>query len=164
MRASKRGKKWCAYKTEIGFLWAYLSAKMPAAADPVTMPAKWAVPINANKYWFSTHVIDHSSTMVFSYLSYTQRLHLISFLSGSSRPHMYDELPSVDGNSYRLHCSGVNKPDESVLPGTVPLTHGSSKFGLFASSQPGTKQLFVCVTWSERVRKYQKQNKTKQSI
>lgn len=139
----KRKQKKSIYKNAINFLWTYLSAKTPAAADPVTMPAKWAVPTSASKYWFSIQVIDHSWTIVLSYLSYTQRLHLIVFLIGNSRPHKYDELPSFGGISYRLHCSGWNNPVESMVPGTTALTHGSSKFGLFASSQPSTKHLFV---------------------
>lgn len=106
-------------------IFSYLSANTPAAAEPVTMPAKWLVPTKANQYWFSLHVIDHSSTMVFSYLSYTQRSHAICFFWGSSRPHTYDELPASFGSSYRIHCSGVNNPLESVVPGTAELTHGS---------------------------------------
>lgn len=142
------------YKNEIDFLYAYLSAKTPAAADPVTMPAKCAVPTKANKYRFSLHVIEYSSTMVRSYLSYTQRLHCISFLIGSSRPHKYVEFPS--GKSYRLHCSGVNSPVESVVPGTTALTHGSSNCGWFGSSQPGIKHLLWVMQQRER--------HTKQSI
>lgn len=123
------------------FDYSYWSAKMPAAADPVTIPAKWAVPTSASQYWFSLHVIDHSCTMVFSFSSYTHRLHAISRFCGSSRPHSYQVLFSY-GSSYRKHCSGVNNPDVSTVPGTEALTHGWSYFGLSGSSQPGTKHLY----------------------
>lgn len=126
----------------------HLSANTPAAADPVTMPAKCDVPTSANKYWFSLHVIDHSSTIVFSYSSYTHRSHLTCRFVGSSRPHSYVWFgPFSFCNSYRTHCSGTKSPDESVVPGTVLCTKGSLYAGCTGSSHSGTKHLcnFCCV-------------------